>query len=134
MARESRLEIAFIARGRRSPKPLRAAVLALEGAAAADLRTARALAARFDPGALLVAVDGGLATCRAIRSVPDLFVGDLDSTPESPRGISSRIYPVAKDFSDFSGALDEVSGLGPGVVVIPGRLGGRLAHGGANRL
>jgi len=109
-------------------------VLALEGAAAADLRIALALASRFDPAAFLVAVDGGIDTWRAIRRRPDLFVGDLDSARQAPRGIPSRIYPVDKSFSDFSGALDEAWKHHARVVVIAGLLGGRLDHEWANLL
>lgn len=79
-------------------------------------------------------MDGGITTFRALRRRPDLFVGDLDSVATPPRGIPSRIYPVEKDFSDFSGALDEASQHGASVVVIAGLLGGRLDHEWANLL
>jgi len=108
--------------------------LALEGTALAELRRAFALAAPFDPKALLIAVDGGLRTCRAMHRRPDLFVGDLDSARRRPRGIASCIYPAAKDFSDFSGALSEARRLGADVLVIAGLLGGRLDHEWANLL
>ena len=99
-----------------------------------ELRAALALASRFDPKALLIAVDGGLATCRALRRRPDLFVGDCDSAPRPPRGVGSRIYPVAKNFSDVSGALREARGLGADVAVLAGLVGGRLDHEWANLL
>lgn len=134
MARESGPEIEFVGRFSRRRRRQRAAVLALEGATRAELRLAFALAAPFDPKALLVAVDGGLATCRAMRRRPDLFVGDLDSAPLRPRGIASCIYPAAKDFSDLSGALSEARRLDADVVVIAGLLGGRLDHEWANLL
>jgi uncharacterized membrane-anchored protein len=113
-------EIAFV--GRRSPKRARgrAAVLALQGAHRADLERALELAGPFDREPLLVAVDGGLSSCRALRRRPDLFVGDLDSARRPPEGIASRIYPAAKDFSDFSGAILEARRLGADVVVIAG--------------
>jgi thiamine pyrophosphokinase len=113
---------------------LRAAVLALHGASRADLERALALARSFDRKPLLVAVDGGLSTCRALRRRPDLFVGDLDSTRRLPTGIASHVYPAAKDFSDFSGALVEARRLGADVVAIAGLLGGRLDHEWANIL
>lgn len=127
-------EIAFV--GRRPPKRTRrrAAVLALHGASRADLERALALAGPFDRRPLLVAVDGGLSTVRALRRRPDLFVGDLDSARRLPTGIASRIYPAAKDFSDLSGALAEARRLGADVVVIAGLLGGRLDHEWANIL
>jgi thiamine pyrophosphokinase len=134
MARELGPEISFVGRGRKRALRVRMAVIALEGASAVDLSIACAHAARVDAGALLVAVDGGLATCRTIRRLPDLFVGDLDSTRKGPRGVPSRIYPTDKSFSDFSGALDEATRLGAGVVVVAGLLGGRLDHEWANLL
>jgi thiamine pyrophosphokinase len=125
-------QIAFVGRGSRRRTRRRAAVVALHGATRADLERAFALAETFDTKALLVAVDGGLSTCRAMRRRPDLFVGDLDSARGRPGGIDSRIYPTAKDFSDFSGALAESRRLGADVLVIAGLLGGRLDHEWAN--
>ena len=95
---------------------------------------ALALARPYDRNASLVAVDGGLKTCRAIRRRPDLFVGDLDSAQRPPRDVDVRIYPIEKDFSDFAGALREIKKRGADVVVIAGLLGGRLDHEWANLL
>ena len=121
-------QIELTGRAARPGRRARAAVLALEGATARDLRRALAHAIPFDRGPLLIAVDGGLATCRAVRWRPDLFVGDLDSAGAEPDGIPSVVYPVAKDFSDFAGALREARRLGADVAVIAGLLGGRLDH------
>lgn len=112
----------------------RTAVLALEGATRADLASSLALALAYDAKPVLIAVDGGLATMRALRLHPDLFVGDVDSARRPPRGVAARIYPVAKDFSDLSGALRESRKLDAEVVVIAGFLGGRLDHEWANLL
>ncbi len=131
MARDSIPEIAFTGAPR---ERTRAVVIVLEGTKAADLKLALASAERFDRKPGLIAVDGGLDTVRAIRRRPDLFVGDLDSTPRAPRGVVSRIYPAAKDFSDFSGALVEARDLGAGIAVVAGLLGGRLDHEWANLL
>jgi thiamine pyrophosphokinase len=132
MAREDDPKINFVARSSRRRSRMRAAILALEGASRAEFRRASGLAAEFDPDPLLIAVDGGLRTCRAMRRRPDLFVGDCDSAHVRPRGIASTIYPVAKDFSDFSGALSEARRLGAEVVLIAGLLGGRFDHECAN--
>jgi thiamine pyrophosphokinase len=132
MAVDAVRQIAFVGRGSRKRARRRAVVVALEGAIRGDLTRAFSLAGPFDREPLLVAVDGGLSACRALRHRPDLFVGDLDSARRRPIGIASRIYPVAKDFSDFSGALLEARRLGADVVVIAGLLGGRLDHEWAN--
>jgi thiamine pyrophosphokinase len=134
MAREDGPKIDFVAPPRRRRSRARVAILALEGAARVELENAFVLASRYDRKALLIAVDGGLRTCRAMRRRPDLFVGDLDSARVRPRGIASTIYPVAKDFSDFSGALSEARRLGADVAVIAGLLGGRFDHEWANLL
>ena len=106
----------------------RAAVVALEGASASDLRLTLRYGRAFDARPILVAVDGGVTACRAIRRAPDLFVGDLDSVRAAPARVPSTIYPVEKDFSDFSGALAETKRLGADVVRVAGLLGGRLDH------
>ena len=134
MSRELHPVVDFVARGPRRRGKLRAAVLALEGVARAELAAALSLAARFDRKALLIAVDGGLAACRALRRRPDLFVGDGDSARALPRGVASIGYPAAKDFSDFSGALVEARRRGAEVAVVAGLLGGRLDHEWANLL
>ena len=79
-------------------------------------------------GCLLVAVNGGLKTCRAAGRRPDLFVGDLDSTSRAPRGVPSVIYEKDKDFSDLVGAFREIRARRVQVVTIAGLLGGRLDH------
>jgi len=107
-------------------------VIALTGATSAALSRAFAYAAPHGTRPLLIAVDGGLATCRAAGKRPDRFVGDLDSTIAAPRGVPSTIYPAAKSFSDFAGALVLARRLGVDVVVIAGLLGGRLDHEWAN--
>ena len=126
------MKIAFTSGGSRRKR--RAAIVALEGCAPADLRRAFELARDYDRDAMLVAVDGGLDTCRAIRRAPTLFVGDLDSARRPPRGVETLIYPIEKDFSDFAGALAELAGRGVAIVVVAGLLGGRLDHEWANLL
>ena len=120
--------------GSRRRKRHLVAVVALEGSSPSDLRRALALARAYDRSAMLVAVDGGLKTCRAVRRRPSLFVGDLDSARRPPRGVETRIYPIEKDFSDFAGALREIKNRGGSIVVIAGLLGGRLDHEWANLL
>lgn len=125
------MELGFASRSRRKQ---RAAVVALEGCSPSDLRRAVSLAQRYDRRAMLVAVDGGLDTCRAIRRRPSLFVGDLDSARRPPSGVEALIYPIEKDFSDFAGALRELAARDASIVVVAGLLGGRLDHEWANLL
>lgn len=111
---------------------VRGAVLALAGATREELKRAAALAAFFSDACILVAVDGGLRTCRAARRRPDLFVGDADSAKVVPRGMTSIVYPREKDFSDLAGALAEIRRRRAQFVVVAGLLGGRLDHEWAN--
>jgi len=134
MTRAKTFRIELVGLDASAGRRARAAVLALEGAASSDLRRALSYAIAFDRAPLLIAVDGGLSTCRAIRRRPDLFVGDLDSAGALPDGIPAVVYPVAKSFSDLAGALGEVRRLGADVAVVAGLLGGRLDHEWANIL
>jgi thiamine pyrophosphokinase len=83
---------------------------------------------------LLVAVDGGLRTCRAARLPPDLFVGDADSVAKPPSGVESVLFAPDKDFSDLAGALRLLCDRNVQLLVVVGLLGGRLDHEWANLL
>jgi len=119
----------------RKPGDALAAVLVLAGASAAELRRALALAADLSGRRLIVAVDGGLRTCRRAGQRPDLFVGDGDSSAGVPGPRPPAVwYPVEKEHSDFAGALDVARRRGARVVCVAGLLGGRLDHEWANLL
>ncbi len=122
--------IELVGMGRRGA--VRGAVLALAGSTRDELKRASALAAFFSDKCILVAVDGGLRTCRAARRRPDLYVGDADSARVVPRGMTSVVFPSDKNFSDLAGALVEVRRRRAQVVVVAGLLGGRLDHEWAN--
>jgi len=121
-------------RATRRPLAGRHAVLVLNGASVAGLSRAYRWARRPGAPPLLVAVDGGLATCRKAGRKPDLYVGDGDSTRKRPRGIESIVFPRDKSFSDLSGALDELRRREVSMVAVAGMLGGRLDHEWANLL
>lgn len=118
--------------GTRAGTGVAAALLVLEGAGRVELSRASALAGVLSDRCVLVAVDGGLRTCRAAGRRPDLFVGDGDSAGRVPAGIPSVLYPRDKSFSDFSGALREAAKRGATLVVVAGLLGGRIDHEWAN--
>lgn len=119
-------------RGLKTKGGVRGAVLALAGASRSELQRAVALAGLLADKSLLVAVDGGLNTCRAGKRRPDLYVGDCDSSRHVPTSIPSVVYPQEKDFSDLAGALAELRQRGVQVVTLAGLLGGRLDHEWAN--
>lgn len=108
--------------------------MVLRGATRRELGRACALAALLADSCILVAVDGGLASCRASRRRPDLFVGDADSARRVPKKLPAVLFRRDKDFSDLAGALAEVRRRGARVVTVAGLLGGRLDHEWANLL
>jgi thiamine pyrophosphokinase len=113
---------------------VRGAVVVLEKATRSELQRASALAGLLTDTCILVAVDGGLRTCRASKRRPDLFVGDVDSARRVPRGLPAVVYPRDKSFSDLAGALSELRARKVQVVTVAGLLGGRLDHEWANLL
>lgn len=121
-------------RGLKKRGEVLAAVLALEGSSRAELKRTTALTAMMADRCLLVAVDGGLKTCRASRRRPDLYVGDGDSTRKTPTDIPAIVLSRDKDFSDLAGALAEMRSRKVQVVGVAGLTGGRLDHEWANLL
>jgi thiamine pyrophosphokinase len=108
------------------------AVLALNGCSPAELRQALALARAFDRRPLLVAVDGGLRVFRAVRRIPDLFVGDGDSADPPTADLETVLFPRDKNFSDLAGALNEIRLRGARFASVAGLTGGRIDHAWAN--
>jgi thiamine pyrophosphokinase len=122
-------------RGLKKRGGILAAVLVLEGSSRDELKRACALGAMLADRCLLVAVDGGLDTCRAARRRPDLFVGDGDSARRKPDPeIPGVVFPQDKGHSDFAGALDEMRRRKVQIVAVAGLAGGRLDHEWANLL
>lgn len=121
-------------RGMRRRASVRGAVLVLTGAKVPELRRASALAGSLSERCLLVAVDGGLRTCRRGGHRPDLFVGDADSARAPVDGMPTVVYSRDKDFSDLAGALEELKSRKVQFATIAGMLGGRVDHEWANLL
>jgi thiamine pyrophosphokinase len=122
-------------RGLRKRGEILAAVLVLEGSSRNELKRASALGAMMADRCILIAVDGGLRTCRAARRRPDLFVGDGDSLKRKPPSdIPSVVFSPDKDFSDLAGALAEMRDRKVQLVAVAGLTGGRLDHEWANLL
>lgn len=90
---------------------------------------------------LVVAADGGAAWAHAAGRIPDLLVGDLDSTrPEliadlEASGTRVERHPVEKDESDTELAVARALAAGADEVLLIAALGGaRVDHGIANLL
>lgn len=86
------------------------------------------------PGAgdLVLAADGGYASCRSAGLEPDLLIGDFDSLDGEPAGVPIIRVPVEKDDTDTMLALKEGLRRGYRVFRIYGGTGGRPDHTVAN--
>ncbi len=98
---------------------------------AGDLTVTDRLKAQIE-GSRLIAADGGMAHAKALGRVPELWIGDFDSSdanlmaqyPDVPR----QTHPPAKDTTDGELAIQEVMAMGAGEIVLAGGLGGQMDH------
>lgn len=80
---------------------------------------------------LIIAVDGGSLHCRTLGIVPDILIGDFDSTPETllaefeKQGSRIHHHPPRKDATDLELSLDLAMEKGAREIWLTGVLGGR---------
>jgi thiamine pyrophosphokinase len=93
------------------------------------------------PADVVIAADGGAASCAAAGRRPDLVVGDLDSLDEpalaafAAGGTRVERHPAEKDQTDAELALEAAVRAGADEIVVVGAFGGpRLDHELANLL
>jgi len=102
--------------------------------AAGDAPANEDWANRIRPGDLIVGADGGAGRALAHGLVPDVVVGDMDSTPAevlaalAAQQVELVRHPRAKDETDLELALCYAAGQGAEEIVVLGALGGRLDH------
>ena len=84
---------------------------------------------------IVIAADKGLDTCARSGIVPDIVLGDYDSTDMRGRvdelrssGVYVEVYPAEKDFTDTEAAVMCALEKGAEEIVILGATGGRLDH------
>ena len=84
---------------------------------------------------IVIAADKGLDTCVRAGIVPDIVLGDYDSTDMRGRvddlkrsGSYVEVYPAEKDFTDTEAAVMCALEKGAEELVILGATGGRLDH------
>lgn len=81
---------------------------------------------------LIIAADGGSQHCLALDLLPDILIGDLDSTSESLRrdwekkGVEIISHPERKDETDLELALLQAQKQGVAEIHVYGAVGGRL--------
>ncbi len=81
---------------------------------------------------LVIAADGGSRHCQSLKIIPDVLIGDLDSTDPDlvtkweERGVEVIRYPAEKDQTDLELALLLAQERGAEEVLVYGAVGGRL--------
>ena len=87
----------------------------------AQLRTAR-----------FIAADSGMMHAAALRIIPELWVGDFDSSGSELtiqyRDVPRQSYPAEKDLTDGAIAVAEALRRGASGIVLVGGLGGQADH------
>ncbi len=82
-----------------------------------------------NPAHMIVAADGGIQHAQTLGIVPDLWLGDFDSSdPAAFPHIPKRVFPTEKDQLDSELALNMVLEKGCTRVIFLGALGGRFDH------
>jgi len=80
---------------------------------------------------LILAADGGSRHCQKLDLLPDILIGDLDSTPQAlvndwrKQGVKVLDHPVRKDQTDLELALLEAQDKGADRILVYGAVGGR---------
>ena len=86
----------------------------------------------FLDGDLIIAVDGGSRHCQALKVVPDILIGDLDSADPNLAaswelmGVEIILHPQDKDQTDLELALFLAQDRGVEEAIVYGAVGGRL--------
>jgi thiamine pyrophosphokinase len=94
-----------------------------------DLDKARAL---IQKGDTIICADGGTRHALALNVMPDLMIGDMDSTQKEDfrrlkeAGVSIELFPHDKNETDLELAIQRAIDMNPTQLIIVGGLGGRL--------
>lgn len=81
---------------------------------------------------LVIAADGGSGHCQALGIIPDVLIGDLDSTSKDlimeweNAGVLVIRHPAQKDQTDLELALLHAQAEGASEIIVYGAVGGRL--------
>ena len=89
------------------------------------------LARQLD-GARVIAADGGMIHAKLLKLVPELWVGDFDSTPKALadhwHNVPRQSHATEKDASDGELAISEALRRGATSLILVGGMGGQLDH------
>lgn len=76
---------------------------------------------------LIICADGGLRHAKAMDVIPDIAIGDFDSSEKEER-VKTYVYPKRKDFTDGELAVDYAIEHGYDEIMLLGMTGTRLDH------
>jgi thiamine pyrophosphokinase len=83
-------------------------------------------------GARVIAADSGMKHATPLGLVPELWVGDFDSTPTALRDewstVEQQRFPAAKDKTDGELAIDAALHKGATEIILVGAFGGQFDH------
>jgi len=86
----------------------------------------------------IIAADGGMAHAATLGVLPELWLGDFDSSDEALMAryadIPRQSHPVAKNATDGELAVDEAVRLGATELLLAGGFGGQADHAFANMM
>jgi thiamine pyrophosphokinase len=96
-----------------------------------DLTPTKRLLRQID-GARVIAADSGMRHAEVLRVVPELWLGDFDSSNKALDERYAKVprvqFPVAKDATDGALAIAEALRRGASQVLLIGGFGGRFDH------
>jgi thiamine pyrophosphokinase len=79
-------------------------------------------------GARIIAADGGMRHAASLGVVPELWVGDFDSSSEDLQAawpqVAKQQFPASKDMTDGELAVDAARKMGATSLILMGALGG----------
>ena len=83
-------------------------------------------------GSRIIAADGGMVHATALGVMPELWLGDFDSSDEALiarfADVPRQCHPVAKNATDGELAVDEAIRLGATDLLLAGGFGGQADH------
>ncbi len=83
-------------------------------------------------GSYIICADGGIKHAEKMCLVPDVIIGDFDSSKDEGKYKNKIIYPVEKDDTDLGLAINYAAEHGYKNCIAIGCLGGRIDHTYAN--
>lgn len=76
----------------------------------------------------IICADGGISHIKALGLIPDVIIGDFDSSENTSEFSEKIVYPSEKDDTDLALAIDYACEKGFEKCIAIGCLGGRLDH------